>query len=77
MLVNTQIQESPLRDLDVFQGEVDGTLLKKIFNLFTFRERGKEGERKGEKHRYVRDTWIGCLSKTPNPGPGLQPRHMP
>ena len=28
-------------------------LLFKIFYLFIFRERGKEGEREGEKHQYV------------------------
>ena len=28
------------------------------FYLFTFRERGREGERKGEKHQYMRDTSI-------------------
>ena len=29
---------------------------------FTFRERGREGEREGEKHRCARDTSISCLS---------------
>ena len=45
--------------------------------LFSFRERGREGEREGEKHRCVRDTWISCLSHNPNWGPGPQPRHVP
>ena len=36
--------------------------LKKI--LFIFKERGRKGEREGEKHWYVRETSIGCLSYT-------------
>ena len=47
------------------------------FYLFIFRERGREGEREGEKHWCVRDTLISCLSHSPNWGPGLQPRHVP
>ena len=43
------------------------------FNLFIFRERGKEGEREGEKHPFV----IGFLLHTPNWGPGLQTRRVP
>ena len=27
-----------------------------------YRERGRKGERKGKKHRCVRDTSVGCLS---------------
>ena len=44
------------------------------FHLFTFRERGSEGEREGEKHQCARETSIGCLSCIPtgdlahNPG---------
>ena len=34
------------------------------FYLFTFRERGREGEREGEKHWCVSDRLISCLSKT-------------
>ena len=30
--------------------------------LFIYRERGREGEIEGEKHRCVRDTLISCLS---------------
>ena len=30
-----------------------GFFLKKIFYLFIFRERGREGEREGEKHQCV------------------------
>ena len=52
-------------------------LLKKRFHLFTFKEMGREGEIKEEKHRYVRDTSTGCLSHAPNWGPGPQPRHVP
>ena len=46
------------------------------FYLFIFRERGREGEREGEKHWCVRDTSIGCLSNAPSWGPGPQPRHV-
>ena len=45
------------------------------FYLFTFRERGREGEWKGETHQCVRDTWISCLLGTPNWEPG--PQHRP
>ena len=40
------------------------------FYLFTFRERGREGEGVGEEHQCVRDTLIGCLSHVPKWGPG-------
>ena len=43
------------------------------FYLFTFRERGSEGE----KHQYVRNISIGFLSHAPNRTPGLQPWHVP
>ena len=46
---------------------------RKRFYLFIFRERGREGEREGEKHQSV-----VCLLLTPNyQGPGPNPRHMP
>ena len=64
----------------ISEGEVPkgaNELLKNIFFLSFFRERGKEGERKGEKHGCTRDTLIGCLSYTPNWEPGPQARHMP
>ena len=35
-----------------------------------FKQRGREGEREGEKYL------CGCLSCTPYWGPGLQPRHV-
>ena len=38
-----------------------GFFLKKIFYLFIFRERGRDGEREGEKHRYV---VASCMSPT-------------
>ena len=45
------------------------TLFKKIlFIYFFFRERGREGEREGEKHRCEREMSIGCLLCTPQPG---------
>ena len=47
------------------------------FHLFTCKRRGREGEREGEKHQYVRDISIGCLLHTPNWGPGPQSRHVP
>ena len=49
----------------------------KDFIYFTLRERGREEEREGEKHQCVRDTSIGCLSHTPNWGPGPQPGMCP
>ena len=52
-------------------------LKNKRFYLFIFRERGREGERAREKHRYAKDTSIGCLWHAPNWGPGLQPGHVP
>ena len=39
--------------------------------LFIFRERGREGEREGEKHRCVRETLIGYFSHIPKQGHGL------
>ena len=51
--------------------------LKKIFYLFIFRERRREGKREGEKHWCMRETSIGCPLLTPNWGSGLQPRHVP
>ena len=45
--------------------------------LFIFQERGKEGERKGEKHRCERETCIRCLWHTPSQdqtgSPGMCP----
>ena len=34
----------------------------KRFYLYSFREKGKEGEREGEKHRWGRETSIGCFN---------------
>ena len=59
--------------------EVDHIMLEDwtfflFFSLFIFRERGKEGERKGEKHWCVREMSIGCFLDAPaghlarNPG---------
>ena len=45
------------------------SLSKTYFKLyFIFRERGKKGEREGEKHRRVKETSIGCLQYEPQPG---------
>ena len=54
-------------------------LLLFFFRLysFIFWERGKEGERQGEKHWCAGETSIGCLSHTPSWGPGLHPRCVP
>ena len=38
---------------------------------------GREEESEGEKLWCVRDTLTGCLSHTPNQGPGPQLRHVP
>ena len=51
------------------------TIILKDFIYFTFRKRGRKGEREREKHQYV--VACGCLSHTPNWGPGLQHRHVP
>ena len=48
--------------------------LKKKFYLFSFRERGREGEREGD---VICVTLSGCLSHALNWGPGPQPRHEP
>ena len=49
----------------------------KKFYLSVFREMGREGEWEGEKHLCVKDTLTGCLSHTPNQGPGPQLRNVP
>ena len=46
--------------------------LKNIFYVFIFRERGREGEREGEKHQCV-----FASPTAPNQGPGPQPRQVP
>ena len=50
---------------------------KKRFYLYIFRESGREGEKKGGKHQWRRDTWISCFSYIPDWGPGPQSRHVP
>ena len=45
--------------------------------LFTFRERGREGEGKWVKCWCVRETLISCLLHGPNQGPGPHTRHVP
>ena len=37
----------------------------KIFYLFIFRERRREGETEGEKHQSERESLTGCLSHVP------------
>ena len=51
--------------------------IKDFIYLLLERERGREGEREGEKHQRVRDTSITCLPHAPNWGSGLQARHAP
>ena len=48
-------------------------MFKKILFIYLFLERGREGEREGEKHQCV----CGCLSCAPHGGPGQKPRHVP
>ena len=50
------------------------TIFFKKYFIYFFRERGKEGEREGEKHQCVMH---GCLLQAPNRGPGPQPGHVP
>ena len=52
-------------------------VILKRFYLFIFRERGREGEREGEKHWCARETLIGCLLHTSNWRSGPQLRHVP
>ena len=40
----------------------------KDFICLLFRDRGREGEREGDKHPCVRDTLISCFSREPNWG---------
>ena len=51
--------------------QVFSTIFFFSFLKFIFRERGREGEREGEKHQCV-----GRLLRAPHRGPGLQPRHV-
>ena len=46
--------------------------LKKILFIY-FRQRGREGEREGEKHQCV----VACLPPTTGDLTWTQPRHMP
>ena len=48
----------------------------KRFYSVIFRERGREGEGDGEKHRCVEESLIGCLSHAPIQASGPQPRHV-
>ena len=65
-------------DLEPCLGSAGLPHLSKLFTLsfffpkilFIFRERGREGEREGEKHWCVRETSISCLSHA-------QPRTWP
>ena len=50
----------------------------KDYLIYLFlREWGREEEQEREKHQYVRDTSVSCLSYDSNWGPGLQPKHVP
>ena len=72
--LNVRYQEGAWHFKDI---QKEMLLLSIFIYLFTFRERGREGEREGEKHQCVRDTWTDCLSHAPTWGPGPQPRHVP
>ena len=52
-------------------------LLFFLKTLFIFRDRGREREEEGEKHRCARGTLTGCLLHIPNRKPGQQPRSVP
>ena len=52
-------------------------ILKKIFYLFTFRERGREGEREVKQHRYEKETWMGYPLHALRPGTEPQPSTCP
>ena len=55
----------------------DSFLKKNFFSFINSRERGKEGENKGEKHQCERETSIGCPLHVPQlgtePRPGTKP----
>ena len=38
-----------------------------ILFIFIFKEKGKEGEKEGERHQCEKETSIGCLSDAPQP----------
>ena len=48
-------------------------------DLFIFRETGRKGERKGEKHQHARETSFSCLSHAPQLGkvPDQEPNWWP
>ena len=59
-------------------------LFLKIFYLFIFRERGREGEREGEKHQSVRDwfnqsdnDWLPLTCPRLGTWPETQARALP
>ena len=78
-----QLREANLIKQEWRDGRIQGSstisvclLFKYRFYLVSFRERGREGEREGEKRRCVREILSGCFSHAPDWGPGLQPRHL-
>ena len=52
-------------------------IFKKYFIYLFFREKGRKGEREGEKQQCERQTLISQLLHVPQPGTGPQPRHVP
>ena len=52
------------------------TKLFLLKTVFIFRERGRDGEREGEKHQRVKEALMGCLSHALNRAPGQRPRHV-
>ena len=50
---------------DLINGNLIFAFFKKRFYLFIFREKGREGEREGEKHQ--------CVAASQSPAPGTWP----
>ena len=83
LVINCEVNSSKEADFWRMQAEVRtgaGSRILGVFLSFSFfkilfiyfLEKGREGEREGEKHQMC-----GCLTYTPHRGPGPQPRHVP
>ena len=58
-------------------GHIFFSLFLKIFYLFTFRDKGREGEREGEKLQCARGTSICCSPHAHNWEPGPETEALP